>query len=63
MLISKQWLSEFVKLPKGVSDADLAKTVTLSTVEVEKVIDQAAAMEGIRTRTGSRCARWTWVAA
>ncbi|OGL98664.1 phenylalanine--tRNA ligase subunit beta [Candidatus Uhrbacteria bacterium RIFOXYB2_FULL_57_15] len=45
MLISKQWLSEFVKLPPEVSDADLAKTVTLSTVEVEKTINQAAAME------------------
>jgi len=45
MLISKKWLSEFVKLPSGVSDLDLAKTLTLSTVEVEKVIDQAAAMD------------------
>lgn len=47
MLISKQWLSEFVKLPAGVSDQDLAKTVTLSTVEVEKTIDQAGAMQGM----------------
>ncbi len=45
MLISKKWLSEFVKLPKGVSDFDLAKRITLSTVEVEKVIDQAQAMD------------------
>ncbi|MFA4845041.1 MAG: phenylalanine--tRNA ligase subunit beta [Patescibacteria group bacterium] len=45
MLISKKWLSEFVKLPRGVSDFDLAKVVTLSTVEVEKVIDQAVVMD------------------
>lgn len=45
MLISKKWLSEFVKLPDGVSDFDLAAKLTLSTVEVEKVIDQAAAMD------------------
>ncbi len=45
MLISKKWLSEFVKLPSGVSDFDLAAKLTLSTVEVEKVTDQAAAMD------------------
>lgn len=45
MLISKKWLSEFVKLPSGVSDLDLAAKLTLSTVEVEKVTDQAAAMD------------------
>jgi phenylalanyl-tRNA synthetase beta chain len=47
MLLSKQWLSEFVKLPKGVSDAELAKTISLSTVEVERVTDQAVAMQGM----------------
>jgi len=45
MLISKQWLSEFVKLPKAVSDADIARAVTLSTVEVEKTIDQSETMD------------------
>ena len=45
MLISKKWLSEFVKLPDGVSDRDLASKLSLSTVEVEKVIDQAADMD------------------
>ncbi|MEI6511530.1 MAG: phenylalanine--tRNA ligase subunit beta, partial [Candidatus Uhrbacteria bacterium] len=45
MLISKKWLSEFVKLPSDVSDFDLAAKLTLSTVEVEKVTDQAAAMD------------------
>jgi len=47
MLISKQWLSEFVKLPKAVSDADVARAITLSTVEVEKFVDQASAMENM----------------
>ena len=47
MLISKKWLGEFVDVPSDVSDADLAKTITLSTVEVEEVIDQAAALDSI----------------
>lgn len=47
MLISKKWLSEFVSLPKNLSDADLAKTVTLSTVEVESFSDQAAALNRV----------------
>ncbi len=47
MLISKKWLSEFVKLPKNVSDADLAQKISLSTVEVESFTDQASAMQGM----------------
>ncbi len=47
MLISKKWLSEFVKTPKGLSDEAIAETVTLSTVEVESIADQAGALENI----------------
>lgn len=47
MLVSKTWLNEFVTLPKGVSDEKLASRLTLSTVEVERVIDQAASLKGI----------------
>ncbi len=47
MLISKKWLAEFVRLPKNLTDADLAKTVTLSTVEVESFHDQAAALSRV----------------
>lgn len=47
MLISKKWLSEFVKLPSTLSNEDLASRITLSTVEVEKIIDQATILEHI----------------
>ncbi|MBI4592335.1 phenylalanine--tRNA ligase subunit beta [Candidatus Uhrbacteria bacterium] len=45
MLISKKWLTEFVKLPPGFSDKELASRITLSTVEVEGMKDQANALE------------------
>ena len=47
MLISKHWLNEFVTTPKGLSDSDLAQKITLSTVEVEGMKNQAAALEHI----------------
>ncbi|MCR4314471.1 MAG: phenylalanine--tRNA ligase beta subunit-related protein, partial [Candidatus Uhrbacteria bacterium] len=47
MLISKKWLSEFVKLSVSLSDEELASRITLSTVEVESMKDQAAALEHI----------------
>lgn len=40
MLISLNWLKEFVNLPKTLSPQDLADQFTLKTAEVEKVIDQ-----------------------
>ncbi len=40
MLLSKKWLSEYVKLPTGVSDKQLAERLTLSTVEVEGFVNQ-----------------------
>lgn len=47
MLISKKWLSEFVKLPTSLSDKELASRITLSTVEIESMKDQAAALDHI----------------
>jgi phenylalanyl-tRNA synthetase beta chain len=47
MLLSKHWLTQFVKLPRGVSDSDIASAITNSTVEVERVVDQAKVFENI----------------
>lgn len=47
MLISKQWIHEFVKIPSRVSADDLAKLLTLSTVEVEGFFDQARGLGGV----------------
>ena len=47
MLISKKWIQEFGATPKGLTDAELAQMLTLSTVEVESVKDQAVALEHI----------------
>ncbi len=49
MLISKKWLETFVEIPKDLSDEDLAKKISLSTVEVEETIDQAQCFENIVT--------------
>lgn len=47
MLISKKWLSEFVALPVSVSDKELASRITLSTVEVESIKDQASVLDHV----------------
>lgn len=47
MLISKKWIQEFVATPKSLTDAKLAQKITLSTVEVESVRDQAATLEHV----------------
>ncbi len=41
MLLSLNWLKDFVDIPKGVTPEDLGKKLTLHTVEVEKVEHQA----------------------
>lgn len=41
MYLSINWLKEFVKLPKNISPEELAKKLTLHTVEVEKIENQA----------------------
>jgi phenylalanyl-tRNA synthetase beta chain len=41
MLLSLNWLKDYVNIPKGISPEDLAKKLTLHTVEVEKTENQA----------------------
>lgn len=41
MLLSLNWLKDFVKIPEGVTPEELGKKLTLHTVEVEKVTYQA----------------------
>jgi phenylalanyl-tRNA synthetase beta chain len=41
MYLSINWLKDFVKLPKGVTPLELGQKLTLHTVEVEKIEDQA----------------------
>lgn len=47
MLVSKNWLSEFVTLPKSVSDKDLGLKLTLSTVEIEGMKKQGENLDQI----------------
>ncbi|NQV90306.1 phenylalanine--tRNA ligase subunit beta [Candidatus Uhrbacteria bacterium] len=47
MLISKKWLQAFVKTPADLTDQDLANRISLSTVEVEHVDDQAVTMNNM----------------
>ena len=46
MLLSFNFLKQYVKLP-DVKPADVALALTMSTVEVDGVIDQAAELSGI----------------
>lgn len=41
MYLSLNWLKDFVKLPKGMTPEELASRLTLHTVEVEKIENQA----------------------
>lgn len=47
MLISKNWLRDFVFLPDAFDASDLARRLSLATVEVEGVESQGAALENI----------------
>ncbi len=47
MLISYNWLKEFVNLPDSLSPEEVALKLTMSTVEVEGVKKQGAGLEGI----------------
>ena len=47
MYLSVNWIKEWLKLPKEVTAEKLAHDLTMSTVEVEEVIDQAAKLKGI----------------
>jgi len=47
MYLSVNWIKEWVKLPKDITPEKLAYDLTMSTVEVEEVIDQAASLQGV----------------
>ena len=47
MYLSLNWVKNWLKLPKDISAKQLALDLTMSTVEVEEVIDQAAMLDKI----------------
>ncbi|MPZ66413.1 MAG: hypothetical protein GEU83_13180, partial [Pseudonocardiaceae bacterium] len=47
MRVSLEWACDFVDLPPGVTAADVARELTLKTVEVEDCIDVGAALAGV----------------
>lgn len=47
MYLSVNWLKDWLKLPKDLTAEKLAHDLTMSTVEVEEVIDQAASLAGV----------------
>lgn len=47
MLVSKQWLEEFIDIPASVPARDIASRLTLSTVEVERVSGDAPGLAHI----------------
>lgn len=47
MRISKNWLSQFVDLPKALSAQELAQKITLSSFEIDGVEDLAAKFNGV----------------
>lgn len=47
MLLSLNWLNDFIKLPKNIGPSDLATKLTMHTVEVEGWNDQQEAFKGV----------------
>jgi phenylalanyl-tRNA synthetase beta chain len=47
MLLSTNWLKDFIKIPKNISPEDLALRLTMHTVEVEGWIDQSDSFKGV----------------
>jgi phenylalanyl-tRNA synthetase beta chain len=47
MYLSLNWVKNWLKLPKDISAKQLALDLTMSTVEVEEVIDQAAMLDKV----------------
>ncbi|MCX6740089.1 MAG: phenylalanine--tRNA ligase subunit beta [Candidatus Parcubacteria bacterium] len=47
MYISKNWLSDFVKIPNSLSSKELGFKLTISTAEVEGMTDQAQSLNGV----------------
>ena len=48
MLVSLNWVGDYVKLPSTLDPEQIAVDLTMTTVEVEKVIDLAAELKGIQ---------------
>lgn len=40
MLLSKEWLKEFISFPKGLNDQEIARRLSLATVEVEGIMSE-----------------------
>lgn len=47
MLVSLNWLKDFVDIPKGLKPEDLANMLTLKTAEIEGVVEEGAAFENM----------------
>src|SRR3989339_693774 len=47
MYLSLNWVKEWLKLPKDLNPQDLAYALTMSTVEVEEIIDQSKNLENV----------------
>lgn len=47
MYISKNWLTDFVKIPNSLSAKELGFKLTMSTAEVEGLTDQSASLNGV----------------
>lgn len=47
MLLSTNWLKDFIKIPKNISSEDLALRLTMHTVEVEGWTDQSDSFKGV----------------
>ena len=47
MYLSLNWVKEWLKLPKDLNPQDLANALTMSTVEVEEIIDQSKNLENV----------------
>ena len=47
MLVSKNWLKQYVKLPDSLSPEELGLKLTMSTVEVEGINDLSKSLDGI----------------
>ena len=55
MIISKDWLQDYVFLPDSVTAEDLASKLTLSTVEVENFEDKKSLLNDIVVGEISKC--------
>ena len=47
MKVSLEWVRDYVDLPTGLDVKDLAHELTLKTVEVEELVDTAAAVANV----------------